>query len=81
MRRIAVFSYQSGSDPEAQLYMTAFIAAMRERGWSVGHNLQIDYRWTESDTRRIARFASEVVRCLRKWSSSPAAHMSAPCRR
>lgn len=60
-RRIAVFSYQSESDPEAQLYMTAFVAAMRERGWSVGHNLQIDYRWTESDTRRIARFASEVV--------------------
>ena len=61
VRRIAVFSYQSASDPEAQLYMTAFLAAMQERGWSVGRNLQIDYRWTESDTGRIARFAREIV--------------------
>lgn len=32
MRRIAVFSYQSADDPEAQLYMAAFLKRLQELG-------------------------------------------------
>jgi putative ABC transport system substrate-binding protein len=61
MRRIAVFSYQSVDDPEAQLYMVAFLKRLQELGWTVGRNLQIDYRWTASNADQIAKYSTELV--------------------
>ena len=61
IRHIAVFSYQSANDPEAKLYMAAFLARLKELGWTVGENLQVDYRWTESNADRIRSYAAELV--------------------
>lgn len=61
IRRIAVFSYQSADDPEARLYMAAFLKRLLELGWTVGRNMQIDYRWTESNADRMDKYATEVV--------------------
>jgi len=60
-RRIAVFSYQAANDPEAQLYMEAFLTRLQELGWIVGQNLHVDYRWTETDAERIGKYAAELV--------------------
>ena len=40
----------------------AFVAAMRERGYEVGRNLAIDYRWAGNDFARLPRLAEELVR-------------------
>jgi hypothetical protein len=61
MRRIAVFSYQSADDPEAQLYIAAFLKRLQELGWTVGRNMQIDYRWTGSNADRIAKYTIDLV--------------------
>ena len=61
MRRIAVFSYQSADDPEAQLYMAAFLKRLQELGWTVGRNMQIDYRWTASNADRTDKYATELA--------------------
>ncbi|HJU21656.1 MAG TPA: ABC transporter substrate-binding protein [Casimicrobiaceae bacterium] len=60
VRRIAVFSYQSASDPEAQLYMAAFLKTMQQLGWNADQNLHVDYRWTASDPDRIVKYATEL---------------------
>jgi putative ABC transport system substrate-binding protein len=61
IRHIAVFSYQAANDPEAQLYMAAFLDRLKALGWTVGENLQIDYRWTESNADHIRSYATELV--------------------
>jgi putative ABC transport system substrate-binding protein len=34
---------------------------MRELGWAVCRNLQIDYRWAASDPDRFRKYAAELV--------------------
>ena len=60
-RRMAVFSYQAADDPEAQLYMEAFLKRLQQLGWTVGQNLHVDYRWTETNAERIGKYAAELV--------------------
>src|SRR5262249_31791913 len=39
----------------------AFLAALRERGWEVGRNLEILTRWTEGRAERYPQLAAELV--------------------
>jgi putative ABC transport system substrate-binding protein len=51
----------SANDPEAKDRNTAFLQGLQQLGWTVGQNVQIDYRWSadsEDDTRK---FAAELV--------------------
>jgi putative ABC transport system substrate-binding protein len=62
MRRIGVLVNQAADDPEFLLRVAAFLQGLQELGWTVGHNVQIDYRWgAGSDTDRIRKYASELV--------------------
>jgi putative tryptophan/tyrosine transport system substrate-binding protein len=61
MRRIGVLMNIASDDPEAQARLAAFLQGLQEWGWSVGRNVQIDYRWGAGDTDRVRQYAAELV--------------------
>jgi putative ABC transport system substrate-binding protein len=57
VRRIGALINAAREDPEVQLRLAAFQQRLQELGWTVGHNLQIDYRWviaSEAERTRLA---------------------------
>jgi putative ABC transport system substrate-binding protein len=61
MRRIGVLMPYSANDPQVQARNAAFLQGLQLSGWSVGDNVQVDYRWSggsEDDTRK---YAAELV--------------------
>src|SRR5262249_38349094 len=61
MRRVAALMPYSANDPQAQNRNAAFLQWLQQLGWTVGQNLQVDYRWSagsEDDTRK---YAAELV--------------------
>src|SRR5262252_11204678 len=50
----------SEQEPETQQRNTVVVAALRELGWSVGRNLQIDYRYVV-DGRSLDAQAAELI--------------------
>src|SRR5262249_45626004 len=61
MRRIGVLMPSAANDRQAQARNAAFLQGLQQSGWSVGNNVQIDYRWSggsEDDTRK---YAAELV--------------------
>ena len=61
MRCIGVLMNFAADDPESLARITVFVQSLHGLGWSVGHNLQIDYRFGAGDVERYRRFASELV--------------------
>ena len=41
--------------------MATFREGLAQLGWTEGHNLRIDYRWSAGDIERIRRYAAELV--------------------
>src|SRR5262249_19207266 len=60
-RRVAMLSGLAASDPEGQARITAFQHGLRELGWIVGRNLQIDFRWGAGDAAEMRTLARELV--------------------
>jgi putative ABC transport system substrate-binding protein len=48
-------------DPEARGRVRIFEKALQEEGWTVGRNVQIDYRFGAGDAKRIQDYAKELV--------------------
>jgi putative ABC transport system substrate-binding protein len=46
VRRVGVLSNPGADDAEMQSRIAAFVQGLQEVGWTVGRNLQIDYRWS-----------------------------------
>ena len=61
VRRIGVLEGTTATDPEIKLRYKAFEQGLQERGWALGQNLQIDYRWGEGDPNRLHKNAEELV--------------------
>jgi ABC transporter substrate binding protein len=61
VRRVGMITAPSADDPEAPTYVAAFAQGLQERGWTVGGNVQIDYRWGASDADLRRKFAAELV--------------------
>jgi len=61
IRRIGVLMNFAADDPESTARITVFVQSLHGLGWTVGHNLQIDYRFGAGDVERYRRFASELV--------------------
>jgi putative ABC transport system substrate-binding protein len=61
MRRVAVLHINSGSDPEAQSWMKAFMEGMAVFGWTEGRNVRIDIRWAGGDVNQLQTFAKELA--------------------
>jgi putative tryptophan/tyrosine transport system substrate-binding protein len=43
-------------------WTTAFVARLRELGWSEGRTVAIEYRWSEGHAQSVAEIAAEFVR-------------------
>jgi len=61
MRRIGVFMNLAADDPESLARITAFQQRLQQLGWTVGRNVQIDYRWNAGDADRLRTYAAELV--------------------
>ena len=61
MRRIGVLMNLTADDSVSQDRLTAFVQGLQELGWTVGRNLQIDYRWGAGNVERYRTFAAELV--------------------
>jgi putative ABC transport system substrate-binding protein len=61
MRRIGLLMNNAADDPESLARITLFVQSLHGLGWTVGRNLQIEYRFGAGDAERYRRFASELV--------------------
>jgi putative ABC transport system substrate-binding protein len=62
MRRVGVLMPFPSNDAEAQARLAAFRETLQGSGWTVGRNLQIEYRWGTGDSdERDRRNAAELV--------------------
>jgi putative tryptophan/tyrosine transport system substrate-binding protein len=60
MRRIGVLMAINTDDPEAQARIAALVGSLQQLGWTVGKNIQVDYRLAvDADTLR--KYAAELV--------------------
>jgi len=61
MRRVGVLMNFTSDDPVSQDRLAAFVQGLQELGWTVGRNLQVDYRWGAGNVERYRTFAAELV--------------------
>jgi putative tryptophan/tyrosine transport system substrate-binding protein len=61
MRRVGVLMAYAESDPEAQARIGAVRQGLRERGWTEGHNLQMEIRWGTGDPDRARTSTTELI--------------------
>jgi putative tryptophan/tyrosine transport system substrate-binding protein len=61
MRRIGVLMFLAADDPESKTYIAAFVQHLQELGWTLGHNVQIDYRSTAGKADLIRKYAAELI--------------------
>jgi len=61
MRRIGVLTNLAQGDPEDLLRNAAFLQELQPLGWTVGRNVQIDYRWGAGNTDSNRKYAAELV--------------------
>src|SRR6516162_9950947 len=61
VRRIGVLMPFDENDPLAKTFVSAFIQALADLGWSDGRNLRMDLRWGGGDPNRIPALAQELV--------------------
>ncbi|SDR58119.1 putative ABC transport system substrate-binding protein [Rhizobiales bacterium GAS113] len=62
MRRIGVLIVVSENDPESRTRVTAFQQGLEKLGWTVGRNVQIDYRFDISDDERARAATADLLR-------------------
>src|SRR5262245_23335046 len=52
---------QTPDDLEGQTRLSAFLGGLQQLGWTDGHNLRIETRWTGGDPERIRKSAVELT--------------------
>jgi putative ABC transport system substrate-binding protein len=61
MRRIGVLWPLAADDPISQARNAAFLQALQQLGWTVGQNIQIDYRWSAGNDEVTRKYAVELA--------------------
>jgi len=61
MRRIGVLMAFAENDPEPKSWLSGFVKALAELGWTDGRNLSMDVRWAAGNADRMRMFAKELV--------------------
>ena len=61
MRRIGMLMFSAADDPESPARVAAFAQGLQEFGWTIGHNIRIDYRWGASNEESARPAAAELV--------------------
>jgi len=51
----------TATDSQAQARNAAFLQGLQQLGWTVGRNIQIDYRWSGGNIDDTRKYASELV--------------------
>lgn len=61
VRHIGMLSSYAESDAAVQEWKEAFVSRLREAGWVIGRNIEIDYRWSAGDLAQMQKYAKELV--------------------
>jgi putative tryptophan/tyrosine transport system substrate-binding protein len=61
VRRIGVLETQAADDTEAKDRLTTFGQALKQLGWTDGHNVQIDTRWGAANAGNTREYAAEFA--------------------
>jgi putative ABC transport system substrate-binding protein len=61
VRRIGALMPIAADDPEAKARFAAFQQGLEQLGWSIGHNVQLDIRWTTPAATKIRQQAAELI--------------------
>ena len=61
MRRIGVIMPEFEGHPESQSRKAALQGRLHDLGWTVGRNLQIEYRWGMGDLERTRAAAADLL--------------------
>jgi putative tryptophan/tyrosine transport system substrate-binding protein len=61
VRLIGMLMNSAPDDSEVQGYVAAFYTRVQELGWSDGHKLRIEYRWTVGSAARAHEYAEELA--------------------
>jgi putative ABC transport system substrate-binding protein len=61
VRRIGVLMPFTANDPEEQARSVVFEQSLQQLGWTVGRDLQINYRSSGGEAASIRRYAAELV--------------------
>ena len=61
MRRIGALISLPANDPEQLARVTAFAQGLRESGWTIGRNVQIDYRFVAGEVEHYRTYAADLV--------------------
>jgi putative tryptophan/tyrosine transport system substrate-binding protein len=61
MRRVGMLLPAAADDAEFQTRVGAFLGGLRQSGWTVGQNVQIDSRWATTNAAEIRRHAAELA--------------------
>jgi putative ABC transport system substrate-binding protein len=52
---------KTANDPLSPKEIAALLGGLQERGWTLGGNLQIEYRWSAGDPNLYRKHAAELV--------------------
>jgi putative tryptophan/tyrosine transport system substrate-binding protein len=61
IRRIGLLLPASADDPEFQARIGAFLQGLGLSGWTIGRNVQLEYRWAGTKPDDIRRHATELA--------------------
>jgi putative ABC transport system substrate-binding protein len=61
IRRIGVLMNVAADDPESPGRIAAFAQGLQELGWTIGRDVQVNYRWGAGDADRYRTYAAELV--------------------
>src|SRR5262245_51676489 len=61
-RRIGVLMLYGEADPEGQVRADALATGLAQRGWTIGDNLRIDFRWGVGNLDWIRSEVAELLR-------------------
>jgi putative ABC transport system substrate-binding protein len=61
VRRIGVLMGWAEGDPVPRSFLAAFVRELMRLGWGIGSDLQIEQRWTNGESGRVAPLAKELV--------------------
>jgi putative tryptophan/tyrosine transport system substrate-binding protein len=73
MRRIGVFMVAPPEDARTQAFTAALLQGLQELGWTVGRNVQLEWRWYTANDTRTRKDAEELVsgRCCKRAAPYP----------
>jgi putative tryptophan/tyrosine transport system substrate-binding protein len=61
MRRVGVLSGMAADDAVSNARVATFLKGLQQFGWTAGHNLRIDTRWSAGNADNSRKFAAELV--------------------